>query len=96
MVQNDSECLILVISQMAQSFPTKVVQNNLECQMLLILHFFQSFPTKVVQNDSECLVLVIAHFSQSFPHQGGPKQFGMLNFDHFTLFPIFSHQSGLK
>ena len=29
-------------------------------------------------------------------YQSGPKLFGMLNFEHFTLFPIVSHQSGPK
>ena len=80
-VQNDFKCSILIISHFFPSFPTKVVQNDLQCSILVILHFFQSLPTKMVQNDSECPI---------FSHQSGPKQFRMLNFDHFTcpnLFP---------
>ena len=49
----------------------------------------------MVQHDLECPILVILHFPPIFSHESGPKQFGMLNFAHFT-FPILSHQSGPK
>ena len=48
-----------------------------------------------VQNDLEHPILVILHFFQSFPSEVVQND-GMPKFGHFTLFPIFPHQGGLK
>ena len=47
---------------------------------------------KVIENTQ---LWLFCTFSYLLP-QSGLKRFGMPNFDHFTLFQIFFHQSGQK
>ena len=68
-----------------------MVQNNSEFPILAISHLFQSFPTKSGINSYRT-----SNLGCSGPFPIFPKLFGMLNFGHLTLFPIFSHQSGPK
>ena len=58
------------------------------------LQLFQSFPTKVTQNDSEWPISPDLQLYQSFPTKMAENDSGMVNFDWFTTFPIFSHWSG--
>ena len=64
-----------------------MVQNNSEFPILAISHLFQFFPTKSGINSYRT-----SNLGCSGPFPIFPKLFGMLNFGHLTLFPIFSHK----
>ena len=69
---------------------SKIIQNT---QYWSFHTFPNLFPPK--WSNVECLILVSSHFVPSFPTKV-VKSFRMPNFGHFTLFLIFSDQSGMK
>ena len=95
-VQNDLECLILVISHFFSIFSYQSGIKTLEHPMLVVLHLFQCLPTKVVKNYSECPDLVFPFFSPIFSHQSGLKLSEMIVNAQFGLFCTFPHIFPLK